>query len=144
MDITAASYTLVLNETDGFYHLNTADGPLVLVNLGDVSKRQYLDSFETIIGKSKVCKYFYDENGEFVKKETYNECLQKYIDVMDKSKGVYPLTEDLKYIIQQRGDYYGWFNPELTQYLFKDENGNLVPGVNPEISWLFMCSYIAG
>ena len=36
-DLTAAAdaYSLVLNEADGFYHLNTADGPLVLMNLGE-------------------------------------------------------------------------------------------------------------
>jgi len=143
-DITADSYTLVFNETDGFYHLDTADGPLVLVNLGNSSQRQYLDAFETIVEKSRVCKYFYDDSGNFIKRESYSECLMEYILVMDEDKGVYPLTEDLKYIIQQRGEYYGWFDISGKQYLFKDENGVIVQGVNDEISWLFMCSYIAG
>ena len=150
-DLTAAeAYTLVLNETDGFYHLNTADGPLVLVRLGEKSGgNKYLDSFETIINHSGVVKYFYDADGNFQKKESYTECLMKYIGYVDQSNfeehagcmdpdtGVYPLTEDLKYIIQQRGEYVGWWDSESSLYLFND-----LPGVNEENAWLFMCCYI--
>lgn len=136
------NYELVYNEQDGFYHLNSADGPLVLVRLGVDS--QYLASFKTILEKTGVVKYFFDEEGTFQKKESYSECLLKYIEYMDEQSGTYPLTEDLKYIIQQRGGYAGWFNPEESLYLFKDVNGNLIPGINPEISWLFMCCYVAG
>ena len=63
---------------------------------------------------------------------------------MDEKNGVYPLTEDLKYIIQMRGDHSGWFDSKSMSYLFFDENRNMVPDINPEISWLFMCCYIAG
>lgn len=141
-DLTAATdtYKLVLDETDGCYHLNSADGPLVLVRLGEDSK--YLASFKTILENSGVVKYFFDENKTFVKKESYSECLLKYIENMDEDTGMYPLTEDLKYIIQQRGEYSGWFDPENSLYLFKDANGVNIPGINPEIVWLFMCCYI--
>ena len=138
-DLKADSYTLVKDD-NGWYHLNTADGPLVLMRLGE--KSQYLDDFKTIVDKSRVGKYFYDEDGKFVRKESYNECLLEYIAVMDEKSGVYPLTDDLKYIIQQRGDHYGWFDAEGTQYLFRDQNGDIVPGINAEISWLFPCCYI--
>lgn len=152
-DLTAKeAYNLVLNEEDGFYHLNSADGPLVLVRLGVKSGgSKYLDCFETIIGKSGVTKYFYDENGEFVKKESYTECLSKYIGYQDQSTmekhagcmdpdtGLYPLTEDLKYIIQQRGDYVGWWDLGAGMYLFAE-----LPGLNAENAWLFMCCYIDG
>ena len=139
-DLTA-DYDLVLNETDGFYHLDTADGPLVLVRLGKESK--YLDCFQKILDASSVVKYFYDENNNFVKKESYSECLLEYIGYMDADNGVYPLTEDLKYIIQQRGDYSGWFDPKSDLYVFVDSDGNLLPGINADISWLFMCCYVA-
>lgn len=143
-DLTADSskYDLVYNEADGFYHLNTADGPLVLVRLGQDTK--YLASFKAMLEKSGVVKYFFNEDGSFQKKESYSECLLQYIANMDEESGVYPLTEDLKYIIQQRGDHTGWFDPEHSIYLFKDANGINLPGINPEISWLFMCCYISG
>lgn len=151
-DLTAEAYTLVFNEADGFYHLNTADGPLVLVRLGlNSGGSKYLDSFETIISKSGVVKYFYNEDGSFQKKESYTECLMQYIGYedqstmkkhagcMDPDAGVYPLTEDLKYIIQQRGEYTGWFDQDSAMYLF-----GALPGVNPENAWLFMCCYLEG
>lgn len=142
-DLTASSdtYKLVLG-ADGFYHLGSAAGPLVYVRLGVDS--EYLACFKTIVDKSGVVKYFFDENDAFIKKESYTECLMEYIACMDESSGVYPLTEDLKYIIQQRGDYSGWFDKDADLYLFKDANGSIIPGINAEISWLFMCCYAAG
>lgn len=138
-DLTAESYTLVLGD-DGYYHKDTADGPLVLVRLGKNSGgSQYLDDFQTILDHSGVTKYFYDESGNFVKKEKYDDCLYQYFELMDEESGLYPLTEDLKYIIQQRGEYSGWFDSTNSLYLFKDESQANIPGINPEISWLFIC-----
>lgn len=141
-DLTASTdtYTLVYNEEDGFYHMNTADGPLVLVRLTE--KSQYLDPIKTVIEKSHVCKYFFDDNGGFVKKESYNECLQAYVDNADETTGTYPLTEDLKYIIQQRGDYVGWWESGAGFYLFYDAAGNPMSDLNTEIAWLFLCCYV--
>ena len=138
-DLTAASYNLVYNETDGYYHMNSADGPLVYVNLTEDSK--YLASFKNILDRSGVSKYFYKEDGTFEKKVSYSECLLEYIGFADETTGVYPLTEDLKHIIQQRGDYVGWWDVDSQQYLFVDANGNPIPGINSEIAWLFMCCY---
>lgn len=140
-DLTADSYNLVLNENDGFYHLDSADGALVLVRLGVNNK--YMDSFLKMMESSRVVKYFFDADGNFLKRESYSECLQKYLDCMDQDNGVYPLTEDLKYIIQQRGEYMDWWNPNgKGMYMFVDQNGNPIPGINREIAWLFMCCYI--
>ena len=142
-DITASTdtYNLVLNEADGFYHLDSADGPLVLMYLGE--DVQYLDCFKTILEHTGINRYFFDDNGEFVKKENYSDCLLEYIACMDEDKGVYPLTEDLKYILQMEGADSGWFDTDSSMYLFVDENGNFVDGINNEISWLFMCCYMA-
>ena len=90
-----------------------------------------------------VQRYFFDAEGNYQKKESYSECLLEYIACMDQDKGVYPLTEDLKYIIQMEGDDSGWFDPENSLYLFKDANRINLDGINNEISWLFMCSYLA-
>lgn len=144
-DLTASAdtYNLVL-DSKGYYHLDSADGPLVLVRLGEKSGgSKFLDSFETILEHSGVTKYFFEEDGTFIKKESYSECLLEYIEYMDENSGMYPLTEDLKYIIQMRGDHYGWFDASGNTYIFVDQNGVPVPGINEEISWLFMCCYIA-
>ena len=103
----------------------------------------YLDCFKTILDHTGVNRYFFDANGEFLKKESYSECLLEYFTYMDENAGVYPLTEDLKYIVQMEGEDSGWYDPDNSLYLFKDLNGVNIAGINEEISWLFMCCYIA-
>ncbi|MBQ9700334.1 MAG: hypothetical protein IJV71_06905, partial [Lachnospiraceae bacterium] len=139
--MSTTGYNLVYNETDGFYHLDSADGPLVLVRLAEEPK--YVSCYKTILDNTGVNKYFFDEKGDFVKKESYSECLLEYIENVDEVAGVYPLTKDLEYIIKQNGDYLGWYKKDSNAYLFVDENGNNLAGINDEISWLFMCCYIA-
>ena len=143
-DLTASTdtYNLVFNEADGFYHMDSADGPLVYVRLGEDNK--YMACFKTILESSGISKYFYDENGEFIKKESYNECLMQYIENMDEEYGLYPLTKDLEYIIKQRGDYVGWWDKDAGgMFIFTDANGSPIAGLNEEIAWLFMCCYAA-
>ena len=143
-DLTAASdaYNLVLG-SDNYYHLNSADGPLVLFRLGKNSGgSKYLADFETILEHSGINKYFFDDNGEFVKKETYDQCLLEYFKVMDADSGLYPLTEDLKYIVQMRGEHVGWFDADNMSYLFVDQNRDIVPGINSDLAWLLFCCYI--
>ena len=141
-DLTASTdiYKFVFNENDGFYHLNSENGPLVLVRLAEDC--DYIACFKTILDRSGVSKYFFDDKGNFVKKESYSECLLEYIEYVDEVEGVYPLTEDLKYIIQQRGEYVGWWNIESSGYIFKDAAGNNDASINAEIAWLLMCCYI--
>lgn len=128
-------YQVVLGE-DGFYHMGTADGPVVYVNLGKDAPHI---SFQVIIqgdgpmGGAPIRKYFYDENGEFVKKEDYTDILVSYFECMDKTYNLYPLTEDLKYIIQNGGE--GWWDISSPDYILE--------GCNPEIAWLFACCFIA-
>lgn len=144
-DLTASTdtYTLVLG-SDNYYHLGSADGPLVLMRLGKNSGgSKYLSDFQTIQDYSGINKYFYDEAGQFIKREDYSQCLLEYFGVMDEDSGLYPLTEDLAYIIQMRGEHTGWFTPDGAMYLFVDRNGNPVPGINSELAWLHQCCYIA-
>ncbi len=141
-DLTASTdtYKMVLNEDDGFYHLNDVNGPLVLVRLAEDC--DYIACFKTMLDRSGVNKYFFDEDENFIKKESYSECLLEYIEYVDEDEGVYPLTDDLKYIIQQRGEYVGWWDIENNGYMFKDDAGNNMTDINAEIAWLFMCCYI--
>lgn len=143
-DLTAAAgeYTLVA-DSNGFFHLDSAEGPLVLVRLGKAADVPYLDPYEVILEHTGVNRYFYDEQGNFLRKENYADCLMQYIGCVDAESGLYPLTEDLKYIIQNSGEHNGWWNPE-GNYIFLDGNGDPVPGINAEIAWLFMCCYLEG
>lgn len=140
-DLTASTdtYKMVLNENDGYYHLKDKNGPVVLVRLAE--DNEYIACFKTMLDRSGVNKYFFDENEKFIKKESYSECLLEYIEYVDEDKGVYPLTEDLKYIIQQRGEYVGWWDVDSSSYMFKDADGNNMTDINTDIAWLFMCCY---
>ena len=102
---------------------------------------KYIACFKTMLDRSGVSKYFFDDEKNFIKKESYSECLLEYIEYVDEDNGVYPLTKDLKYIIEQRGEYVGWWNPEGNGYMFKDDSGNNLTNINNEIAWLFMCCY---
>ena len=151
-----ATYELVLDEATGFYHLGSVDGPLVLVCLGEASntRMQYMVSYDTVLQSVGVNKYFTDADGNYTHKEDYSQCLIDYIGVrddatgkytggcVDRKTGLYPLTADLMYIIQQHGDYSGWWNVKGSNYLFQDANGVYDTTINPEIAWLFMCVYV--
>ncbi len=141
-DLTASTdtYKVVLNDDDGYYHLGEKNGPLVLVRLAE--DNEYIACFKTMLDRSGVNKYFFDKDDNFIKKESYSECLLEYIEYVDENEGVYPLTEDLKYIIQQRGEYVGWWDIESQSYMFKDDAGNNMTDINAEIAWLFMCCYV--
>lgn len=152
----AGTYTFVLDEATGFYHLGSVDGPLVLMCLGQESNplMQYMVSYDTVLQTVGVNKYFTDENGNYTHKEDYVQCLIDYIGIrddvtgqytggcVDRKSGLYPLTKDLMYIVQQHGDYSGWWNVSSGNYLFCDVNGVLDTNVNPEYAWLFMCVYL--
>ena len=136
------SYKLVA-DSEGYFHLDSTEGPLVLVRLGKAASVKYLDPYETILEHTGVNCYFYDADGNFQRKENYTECLSKYIECVDQENGLYPLTEDLQYIIQRSGEHNGWWKLD-GNYIFRNDNGENVVGINSEIAWLFMCCYIQG
>lgn len=141
-DVTASGYNVVLNKQDGFYHLNNENGPLVVVYLTEDPAAGYLPCFKNILDRSGINEYQFDADGNFVAKISYSECLLEYIEYADEATGVYPLTEDLKTIIQARGEYVGWWDSTKPDFIFKDTAGNPIPGLNTEIAWLFMCAYV--
>ena len=137
MDITSdtAKHEFVFNEADGYYHLDSADGPVVHVHL---AKGAPYVALQTVIqgdgpvGGAPIREYFYDANGNFVKKEDYTDILVDYFENMDPSLGVYPLTDDLIYIIKNGCN--GWWDSESPDYIFE--------GCNAELGWMFACCWI--
>ena len=80
----------------------------------------------------------YDEAGNAVRREDYTVCMQAYASNTDSKYGVYPLTEDLVYMLQQGGARKGWWDPENGNYLFGE-----VTDMNPENGWMFAVCYFA-
>ncbi len=132
---TVENNTVVFNEADGYYHAGTADGPVVLMHL---AKGAPYVSLQVVIqgdgaaGGAPIRQYFYDDSGNFVKKEDYTDILSTYFENMDKNAGVYPLTKDLVYIIQNGCS--GWWTADDPDFIFE--------GCNPELGWMFALCYV--
>ena len=125
---------VVYNEKDGFYHLNTAEGPVLYVRLKD--KTIFQEALLTIVSTSNLGRYIYDADGNFVRKERYNEAIMAYAEAADRNYGVYPLNDDLMYILKGLEDN-GWYDPSSPNSIFADD----MVAVEPVNGWLFACVY---
>lgn len=132
LDVTDPELTVIYNESDGYYHYGSADGPVVFIRISSASP--YLDSLVTITEYTRLGVYLYDENGKFIRKESYHEMLDAYKAVCDEN-GVCPLTPELEYMIKQFGEKQGWFDFANDQDIFRDA---IVPTTT---AWLFICCY---
>ncbi|MGM9601198.1 MAG: redoxin domain-containing protein [Faecousia sp.] len=136
VDVTADSsaYNLVYNSRDRYYHLGSYSGPVVMVRLD--KSAPYL-SFQEVLENAGCKRYFFNEDGSFLKKEDYTEYLQACVQYKDATYGTYPLTKDLMYILQSYGEDAGWYDIDSGKfYLFGDTV------VNEEIAWMFACCYL--
>ena len=135
-----ADNQVIFNEADGYYHFGAADGPVVYVNLGKDSPNVSLQTMiqgDGPMGGAPLRKYFWSSEEHtketFIKKEDYTDIMVSYFDNMDKSLDVYPLTQDLVYMIQN--GCAGWWDATSPNYILE--------GCNPEIGWMFALCYLA-
>lgn len=135
LDITDPTLKVVLG-ADGYYHLGSASGPIVVVKITAAS--DYIDSFENICATSTFGWYHFDEDGNFVKKERFNTMINDYAAICDEETGVCPLTEELAYAIQMNGEYHNWWNFKTNEHIFGDD----APFVVKDNAWLFACGTI--
>lgn len=134
-DITAAEeYHIVYNSTDGYYHLNSKNGPVVYVRLG--AKAPYVSIQSLLAEYGNMGVALYNPDGTFLRKEQYAGLMQEYVNNMDAAQGVYPLTKDLEYMLTNYGNSQNWWNEGRPGYLFEE-----VSGVNPANAWTFLFCY---
>lgn len=142
VDLTGATsdFTPVLG-SDGFYHLNSADGALLYVNLGP--NAPYISMYNMLgftgFGGTRFGRTFYDADGNVLKKEDYTECMSAYVECVNEAKyGVYPLTDDLIYMLKNGGEGLGWWNSsDENNFLFAE----LGDAFNAELGWMFAVCY---
>lgn len=129
---SATQHHLVYSDKDGYYHLDSASGPVVYVQLDSsyVSIQSLLTEF------GNMTAYLYNADGTFKAKEQYAGLMQQYVENMDKNQKVYPLTKDLKYMIENFGNSQNWWNAGEPGYLFEE-----VEGVNADSAWMFLYCY---
>ena len=94
----------------------------------------YLAAFKTISDVTNIGSYVYDENNNFLFKESYNLAIDAYAAVAN-TDGVVALTDELIYILKAAGKQKGWYDPDSPNYLF---SSTVVKTVN---AWLFACCY---
>lgn len=135
LDITSANLTVVYNETDGFYHYNTADGPVVFVRIG--SDSPYTEDFIKICETDNLGRHFYDADGNFLRKESYNLLFQDYAEISTEADKTCPLNKQMADALVNIGEANGWWKLGSNTYLFADTI------VHPENAWLFACGYYA-
>ena len=137
IDITDESVTVVLG-ADGYYHYGTAEGPIVYMRLSTDNK--YTASIKKMCETQHFGRYYYDDNGKFLYKISYQKTLLDYVAAAEAggSEGIYPLTSDLASVIKDIGEYLSWFAVpapgELNIFLkISDITKN---------AWLFACCYV--
>lgn len=120
VDLTSAAAAVL--GADGYYHLNNADGPVLYMNLGEDAP--YVSMWKMLgftgFGGTSLNKVFRDANGVATHKEDYTACMMDYVECISPSRPYYPLTEDLVYMVQNGGEYKGWWDSSNGNYLFAD------------------------
>ncbi|MBQ9761763.1 MAG: hypothetical protein IJV82_01650 [Oscillospiraceae bacterium] len=146
-DLTASSdaYQLVLNEEDGTYHLGSATGPRVYVQLGQsVEGISIMGMVGEIVIQNGVpmqtgsapFRYSYNNGPDDFFKEDYTDAMRQYVTNRDKASGLYPLNEDLYYMLPLGIEQMGWCRPDTANYLFAGKEN-----INNEIAWMFLLVY---
>jgi len=132
----------VYNKKDGYYHLGSEDGPIIYVNMGlSDSNMRYIPLYIMCGGNGMTASGFsysyYDDDGNFIKKEQYNEAIIAIGECADETYGVYPLNDDLILMLQNGGSRMGWWDKDHPNFLFEE-----LDKLNTDIAWMFCCCYV--
>lgn len=118
---------------DGYYHLDSADGEILYVNLNSS-----IMSLVDIVANGKLGAVFYDEQGNVTEKIDFTNAVFEYIDnAAQIADGedifyFYPLTADLIEMYQVVGLANDWYG--LTGWV----------GGETDDAWMFACYYEEG
>ena len=141
IDLTDLSVKAVYNETDGYYHIGTEDGPIIFIDL--TTDSQFVSSIQTICLNQRMGEYVYDVNGKLVEKRSYNELFEQYgtFDENLEEAVRVPLTKKLAEAVQSFGNKNGWWDPMSDSNIFVSVL--LGSPYNQEYAWLLYCGYYA-
>ena len=146
IDIENSTVSVSLGN-DGYYYTNTGKKVYVRITTSSNKYGNYVDSkFVPLVDSlallagyvdnnvgMNIGGYIYDDEGNFVCKKRYNEMIKTYMDYVDDTYGVVPLTEDLAECIKLFGESKGWWDKDSSGYIFEG-----IP-VNTENAWLIFC-----
>lgn len=115
--------------TDGYYHLDSADGPVLFVDMitdeFDMTQAYY-SAYGALTMRGKVDNNYYD----------FLTAMRAYASVLYTTDGIYPLTVDLINYIKGYGAYQGWYMTTMTPF------AEIKAGTaNEDTAWMVLCSY---
>lgn len=113
---------IFLNQNDGYYHVNSVNGPLLLLDMmgAYANHYTYVPIYQLIsAGNFKLGNTDYTSRME-----------EYYVWAYNNDLGSTPVTEELKTILE-----------EFTLYYYRNQNGN-TDGYNNQ--WLDLCCYYVG
>ena len=120
--------------SDGFYHLNSANGPVLWVVLNDTWLS--LVGAATANSGAGMLVEVVIEDGRVVEKINYSAALMAYAGcaaTADDGVKLYPMTADLKAMLEKAGTSLGWYD---AQY------GIVGSEVDTKDNWMFCTMYI--
>lgn len=128
------SVTYVYNEDDRFYHLNSTDGPVIVMGIN--TEGAYVPGRLASIHTQTYGdpEYFILDNGT----KNYAPMIEEYTAVCNK-KGVYPATQELRECIELIIAKNNYFEEHETHGGFIYTQLGYVPAV--ENQWLYTCYY---
>lgn len=131
----------ITKKADGFYYLN---GKQLYINLSSSAPNITISNMLGVVYDPNTGEWgassmgtgmkglIYDENGTVIAIEDFTQCMTDYVKASDPVTGLYPLNDDLIYMIKNCGSYMGWWNEQSPNYLF-----SAVTGLNTETAWMF-------
>lgn len=131
----------ITKKADGFYYLN---GKQLYMNLSNGAPNITVSNMLGVVYDPNTGEWgassmgtgmkglIYDENDTAVAIEDFTQCMTDYVMASDPTTGLYPLNDDLIYMIKSCGSYMGWWNELSPNYLFSS-----VTGLNTETAWMF-------
>ncbi len=144
IDLGNISISAVLNPDDGYYHLNSVDGPVLFLDFTTDSK--YIASIYTICANQRMGTYIKDADGNIIEKRSYNELFfqcgmpDPYTTESAPEPGIrVPLTAKLAEAIQSFGNNQGWWKEGSDSNIFANAFSGLP--FNQEYAWLLYCGY---
>ena len=135
VDVTDDQADSAVLGADGYYHLNSKNGPILYANVSGSCPWGAPLSAAAAYGAVKVGVF--GEDGQLKEIVNYLPAWEAYVACKDSATGVYPLTEDLMIMFREIGKDKGWYDADnaLGFYLFGENT------VDKENGWLFACCY---
>ena len=142
IDVTDLTISAVFNGDDGYYHLNSVNGPIIYIDLTTDTK--FISSIKTICAHQRMGTMLYDVNGKLIEKRSYNELFVQYgmptAENATVSEAIrIPLTAKLAEAIKNFGNQNHWWDPMSEMNIFTSVL--MTVPYNSQYAWLLYCGY---